>query len=153
MLFRSTETKANIYINGGERVRAYTLEAGQTQENEQPVVPKDGKITVQVKGENPNVTEIEVQQLADRTEKAEKPTIYIAGDSTAQTYNYQKAYPQTGWGQAFANYFTDDVIIENRSMAGRSSKSYNNDGRLDKILTEMHPGDYEIGRASCRERV
>ncbi len=27
-------------------------------------------------------------------------------------------------------------------MAGRSSKSYNNDGRLDKILTEMHPGDY-----------
>lgn len=137
-----TETKANIYINGGERVRAYTLEAGQTQENEQPVVPKDGKITVQVKGENPNVTEIEVQQLADRTEKAEKPTIYIAGDSTAQTYNYQKAYPQTGWGQAFANYFTDDVIIENRSMAGRSSKSYNNDGRLDKILTEMHPGDY-----------
>ena len=137
-----TETKANIYINGGERVRAYTLEAGQTQENEQPVVPKDGKITVQVKGENPNVTEIEVQQLADRTEKGEKPTIYIAGDSTAQTYDYKKVYPQTGWGQALADYFTDDVVIENRSMAGRSSKSYNNDGRLDRILTEMHPGDY-----------
>lgn len=137
-----TETKANIYINAGERVRAYTLEAGQTQENEQPVVPKDGKITVQVKGENPNVTEIEVQQLADRTEKGEKPTIYIAGDSTAQTYDYKKVYPQTGWGQALADYFTDDVVIENRSMAGRSSKSYNNDGRLDRILTEMHPGDY-----------
>ena len=41
-----TETNANIYINGGERVRAYTLEAGETQENEQPVVPKNGKITV-----------------------------------------------------------------------------------------------------------
>ncbi len=137
-----TETKANVYINGGERVRAYTLEAGQTQENEQPVVPQDGKITVQVIGENPNVTEIEVQQLADRTEKGEKTTIYIAGDSTAQTYDYTKVYPQTGWGQALADYFTDDVIIENRSMAGRSSKSYNNDGRLDKILTQMHPGDY-----------
>lgn len=137
-----TETKANIYINGGERVRAYTLEAGQTQENEQPVVPQDGKITVQVKGENPNVTEIEVQQLENRTEKGEKTTIYIAGDSTAQTYDYKKVYPQTGWGQALADYFTDDVVIENRSMAGRSSKSYNNDGRLDKILTEMHPGDY-----------
>ena len=46
-----TETNANIYINGGERVRAYTLEAGETQENEQPVVPKNGKITVQVKGQ------------------------------------------------------------------------------------------------------
>ena len=136
-----TETNANIYINGGERVRAYTLEAGETQENEQPVVPKNGKITVQVKGDNPNVTEIEIEQLPTR-EKAEKPTIYIAGDSTAQTYNYTKVYPQTGWGQVFADYFNDDIIIENRAMGGRSSKSYDNDGRLDRILTEMHPGDY-----------
>lgn len=137
-----TETKANIYINGGERVREYTLEAGKTQDNEQPVVPKDGKIEVEVLGENPNVTDIEIKQIPDRMEKGEKPTIYIAGDSTAQTYDYAKVYPQTGWGQVFGDYFTDDVIVENRSMGGRSSKSYNNDGRLDKILTEMHPGDY-----------
>lgn len=136
-----TETQANIYINGGERVRAYTLEAGKTQENEQPVVPKDGKITVQVLGEKPNVTEIKIEQLPERGQ-AEKPTIYIAGDSTAQTYDYKKVYPQTGWGQVFADYFTDDVIVENRSMGGRSSKSYNNDGRLDRILTEMHSGDF-----------
>ncbi|MCI5604073.1 MAG: S-layer homology domain-containing protein [Clostridia bacterium] len=139
-----TETKANIYINGGERVRAYTLEPGKTQDNEQPVVPIDGKISVQVLGENPNVTEIAVTELPARTEKGEKTTIYIAGDSTAQTYNYEKVYPQTGWGQMLDKYFTDQVIIENRAMAGRSSKSYNNDGRLDKILTEMHPGDYVL---------
>ncbi len=136
-----TETQANIYINGGERVRAYTLEAGKTQENEQSVVPKDGKITVQVIGENPNVTEIEIKELPPR-EKAKNPTIYIAGDSTAQTYNYETVYPQTGWGQMLGDYFTDEVKIENRAMAGRSSKSYDNDGRLDKILTEMCPGDY-----------
>lgn len=137
-----TETNANIYINGGERVRAYTLEAGKTQENVQPVVPKDGKIEIQVLGKNPNVTEIKIEQISDRTEKGEKTTIYIAGDSTAQTYDYKKVYPQTGWGQMIGDYFTDDVVIENRSMAGRSSKSYNNDGRLDRILTEMHPGDF-----------
>lgn len=136
-----SETQANIYINGGERVRAYTIEAGKTQENEQSVVPKDGKITVQVIGENPNVTEIEIKELPPR-EKAENPTIYIAGDSTAQTYNYETVYPQTGWGQMFSDYFTDEIKIENRAMAGRSSKSYDNDGRLDKILTEMCPGDY-----------
>lgn len=136
-----SETNANIYINGGERVRAYTLEAGKTQENEQSVIPKDGKITVQVIGENPNVTEIEIKELPSR-EKTENPTIYIAGDSTAQTYNYETVYPQTGWGQMFSDYFTDEIKIENRAMAGRSSKSYDNDGRLDKILTEMCPGDY-----------
>lgn len=137
-----TETRANIYINGGERVRAYTLEAGQTQDNVQPVVPKDGKIEVKVLGENPNVTEIKIEQIEDRTEPGEKTTIYIAGDSTAQTYDYKKVYPQTGWGQVFGDCFTDEVVVENRSMGGRSSKSYNNDGRLDRILTEMHPGDY-----------
>ena len=137
-----TETSANIYINGGERVRAYTLEAGETQENEQPVVITDGKITVQVLGENPNVTEIAIEEIPERTAPGEKPTIFIAGDSTAQTYNYESVYPQTGWGQVFAEQFTDDVIIENRSMGGRSSKSYNNDGRLDRILTELKPGDF-----------
>lgn len=70
-----TETNANIYINGGERVRAYTLEAGKTQENEQPVVPKNGKITVQVKGDNPNVTEIDIEQL--RHGKKPKNLLYI----------------------------------------------------------------------------
>lgn len=137
-----TETNANIYINGGERVRAYTLEEGQIQENEQAVIPQDGKITVQVLGDNPNVTEIKIEQIPDRTEKGEKPTLYIAGDSTAQTYNYTTVYPQTGWGQAFGDYFTDGVTVVNRSIAGRSAKSFNNDGRLDAILTEMHPGDY-----------
>ena len=137
-----TETNANIYINGGERVRVYTLEAGETQDNEQPVVPKDGKISVQVLGENPNVMEIDIEQLPERTKPGEKLTIYIAGDSTAQTYDYKNVFPQTGWGQVFGDYFTDDVVVENRSMGGRSSKSYNNDGRLDRILTEMHPGDY-----------
>lgn len=138
----NTETKANIYINGGERVRAYTLEPGRKQENIQRAVPKDGRIEIKILGENPNVIDIEISQLESRTEKGVKPTVYIAGDSTAQTYNYEKAYPQTGWGQVFGSFFTDDVIIDNRSMGGRSSKSYNNDGRLDNILTEMHPGDY-----------
>lgn len=137
-----TETKANIYINGGERVRAFAVEANKTKQDVMPAVPKDGKITVQVKGENPNVMGIKIEQIPNRTEKGEKTTIYIAGDSTAQTYDYKKVYPQTGWGQMLADYFTDEVVIENRSMAGRSSKSYDNDGRLDKILTEMHPGDY-----------
>ena len=137
-----TETSANIYINGGERVRLYTLEAGKTQENEQPVVVTDGKLTVQVLGENPNVTEIAIEEIPKRTAPGEHPTIYIAGDSTAQTYKYESVYPQTGWGQVFAEQFTDDVIVENRSMGGRSSKSYNNDGRLDRILTELNPGDF-----------
>lgn len=139
-----TQTEANIYINDGERVRVFTVESGNYQENTQRVVPKDGKITFTFKGTDVKTNAVEITQLKSRDEKAEKPTIYIAGDSTAQTYDRAKTYPQTGWGQVFADYFTDDVVIENRSMGGRSLKSYNNDGRLDKILTSMYPGDYVL---------
>ncbi len=138
-----TETGVNIYINGGERVRMYTVEAGAVSGHQQSVVPKNGKITVQIKGKNTKVNVIEVTQIASRTE-GEKPIIYIAGDSTAQTYDWSKYYPQTGWGQVIGDYLSDSAIIENRAIGGRSLKSYNNDGRLDSILTEMHPGDYVI---------
>ncbi len=137
----STETNANVYINGGERVRAYTLEAGEEQDNEQFAVPRDGKITIEVKGESPNVKEIKIEKLPER-ERRDEPVIYIAGDSTAQTYDHSKVYPQTGWGQVLGDYFTSDIAVENRAMGGRSSKSFDNDGRLDRILAEICPGDY-----------
>ncbi len=137
-----TQTEANIYINDGERVRVFTVEADNYQENTQRVLPKDGKITFTFKGTDVKTNAIEITQLEAREKEGEKPTIYIAGDSTAQTYNAAKTYPQTGWGQVIGDYFTDDVIIENRSMGGRSLKSYNNDGRLDNILTSIKPGDY-----------
>jgi len=41
----------------------------------------------------------------------EKITIYIAGDSTVQTYNASYA-PQAGWGQFLGQYFTSNVVIE-----------------------------------------
>lgn len=137
-----TETNTNIYINGGERVRVYKIDANSYKDNVQPVIPKNGQITIQVKGENAKVNAIEVTQLAAREEKGEKSTIYIAGDSTAQTYGIAANYPQTGWGQVAKDYFSEDIIIENRSMGGRSLKSYNNDGRLDSILTQIKPNDY-----------
>jgi len=69
------------------------------------------------------------------------PTVYIAGDSTVQTYRASQA-PQQGWGGRIADYFTTDVIFSNRAIAGRSSKSFVVDGRLDTILSLIKPGDY-----------
>lgn len=71
----------------------------------------------------------------------EKITIYIAGDSTVQTYNASYA-PQAGWGQFLGQYFTSNVVIENRAIAGRSSRSFVEEGRLDSILSVIKPGDY-----------
>ncbi len=69
--------------------------------------------------------------------------IFIAGDSTAQSYRDNMA-PQAGWGQELSLFFDDSVTVENRAIAGRSLKSFFNEGRWTSILEDAQPGDYVI---------
>ncbi|WP_125775828.1 RICIN domain-containing protein [Antribacter gilvus] len=69
------------------------------------------------------------------------PTIYIASDSTAQTYS-SGYYPQMGWGQKLANYLDASTTVANHAIGGRSSRSFIEQGRLDAILNVIQPGDY-----------
>ncbi|MBQ4464606.1 MAG: RICIN domain-containing protein [Oscillospiraceae bacterium] len=75
-----------------------------------------------------------------------KPTVYIAGDSTVQTYNdrarEQAGGPIQGWGAFLADYLTDNVAVANHAIAGRSSKSFYDQGRLQTILDSIQEGDY-----------
>ncbi len=66
-------------------------------------------------------------------------TIYVCGDSTAASYKPEEA-PLTGWGQALGDMLPG-VRVENRAMGGRSTKSFLSEGRLQKIETEIQPGD------------
>ena len=66
-------------------------------------------------------------------------TIYVCGDSTAASYKPQDA-PIAGWGQLLGE-FIPGVRVENRAMGGRSTKSFLSEGRLQKIETEIQPGD------------
>ncbi|MBQ8297088.1 MAG: RICIN domain-containing protein [Ruminococcus sp.] len=71
----------------------------------------------------------------------ENPVIYIAGDSTVQSYRESYA-PQQGWGYYLGDYFNENVTVSNHAIAGRSSKSFIDNGRLDTILETMKEGDY-----------
>jgi len=70
----------------------------------------------------------------------QKIHVYLAGDSTVQTYHDDK--DQAGWGQFIQHYFTDRVQVHNHAIGGRSSKSFIKEGRLDEILEEIRKGDY-----------
>ena len=64
------------------------------------------------------------------------PTLFVVGDSTARN----KA--DLGWGDHFAHYFdTTRVNVANRAIAGRSARSYINEGSWDNVLAELKPGD------------
>jgi rhamnogalacturonan acetylesterase len=67
------------------------------------------------------------------------PTLFIVGDSTARNQT------DLGWGDHFAHYFdTTKINIANRARAGRSSRSYYNEGLWANVLAEMKPGDYVL---------
>ena len=68
------------------------------------------------------------------------PTIHIAGDSTAQT-NSRERYPQTGWGQMLACGLGSGVVVRNHAIGGRSTRSFIDERRLDRIKQEIKRGD------------
>lgn len=72
-----------------------------------------------------------------------KITIFLAGDSTISIKD-PKFYPETGWGMPFVYFFDSTVAIENRAMNGRSTKSFINEGRWQKLIDDVQEGDYVL---------
>lgn len=93
-----------------------------------------------------------------------KPRIFLASDSTVQSYE-ETYYPQTGWGQVFIQYFkgeddikeasalncsyeqarcyeSESIIIENRAIGGRSSRSFIEEGKFDELQKVLKPFDF-----------
>jgi lysophospholipase L1-like esterase len=67
------------------------------------------------------------------------PTLFIVGDSTARNQ------ADLGWGDHFAHFFdTTKINIANRARAGRSSRSFYNEGLWANVLAEMKPGDFVL---------
>ena len=66
----------------------------------------------------------------------------MIGDSTMANKTLDNDNQERGWGMVLQPYFTDDVIVENHAVNGRSSKSFINEGRWKVVLDRIKPGDY-----------
>ena len=69
--------------------------------------------------------------------------IHMAGDSTMMTYRGKDA-PQQGWGQRMQELVKDGVTVKNRSIGGRSTKSFKAEKRWENLLREVKKGDFVI---------
>lgn len=71
----------------------------------------------------------------------ELPTLVIASDSTAAT-----GRPRTrGWGAVLMDYFDQDQInVVNAAVGGRSFRSFTREGRWQRIVEQLKPGDFVI---------
>ena len=64
------------------------------------------------------------------------PTVFIVGDSTARNS------ADLGWGDHFAQFFdTSRINVANRAIAGRSARSYIDEGHWTSVLAEMKSGE------------
>ena len=83
------------------------------------------------------------ETVSQASEKFAVTQIFAAGDSTAAPYSSKQA-PMMGWAQALSSLTVEGAVVQDRAACGRSTKSFRAEGRWDRILQDMRPGDYVL---------
>jgi lysophospholipase L1-like esterase len=68
--------------------------------------------------------------------------IYTIGDSTMANKPNPEKNPERGWVQMLPEFFTNDVIIINKAVNGRSTRSFIDENRWDSVYNVLKKGDY-----------
>ena len=76
----------------------------------------------------------------DFSEK-KKIKVWLIGDST-MSIKEKKAWPETGWGMPFINFWDSTVTVDNRAKNGRSTRSFMTEGLWKSVTDELSEGDY-----------
>jgi lysophospholipase L1-like esterase len=72
------------------------------------------------------------------------PTLYLIGDSTMANKPTEPPNPEHGWGQMLPQFFQKPSLVVNHAQNGRSTKSFIDEGRWQKVVDALRPGDYVI---------
>ncbi len=75
---------------------------------------------------------------------ADTVTVFMIGDSTMANKPLDKENQERGWGQMLPIYFEGAIKVDNHAVNGRSSKSFIDEGRWEKVREQIRPGDYVI---------
>jgi lysophospholipase L1-like esterase len=76
--------------------------------------------------------------------QAKAPRVHLAGDSTMADKPVDPPNPEFGWGQVLPRFFKDPAMIVNHAANGRSTRSFIAEGRWQKLLDALQPGDWVI---------
>ncbi len=69
------------------------------------------------------------------------PTVFLVGDSTVASFADRYA-PMAGWGTALHTFFNEHIRVDNRAIAGKSSRSFVEEGKWNQVLADVQEGDY-----------
>lgn len=73
-----------------------------------------------------------------------KPVVFITGDSTVKNED-KDSDGMWGWGSQAATVFdTTRITVANEAMAGRSTRTYLEEGRWERVYNALQPGDFVL---------
>lgn len=82
--------------------------------------------------------------LTGSSRKPGCPIVFTIGDSTVKNEDNGDD-SMWGWGSVLSEQFdTTRITVENHAMAGRSARTFLDEGRWDKVYNALQPGDYVI---------
>tara|TARA_R100000027_G_scaffold35774_2_gene26292 strand:+ start:19786 stop:20577 length:792 start_codon:yes stop_codon:yes gene_type:complete len=70
--------------------------------------------------------------------------VHMVGDSTMANKSKPDINPEHGWGQVMGDYVESGVVVKNYAAGGRSTRSFIAEGRWDRVLENLKPGDWVI---------
>lgn len=73
---------------------------------------------------------------------AQKTTIYGIGDSTMANKSNPNENPEHGWAQVLQPFFDSNVVVDNRAVNGRSTRSFITEKRWDDVFKTLKKDDY-----------
>ncbi|WP_286964953.1 rhamnogalacturonan acetylesterase [Flavobacterium sp. UBA4854] len=73
---------------------------------------------------------------------AQKTSLYCIGDSTMANKKNPEKNPEHGWAQVLQPFFKENIVVINKAVNGRSTKSFINEKRWDSIYQKLKKGDY-----------
>lgn len=77
-------------------------------------------------------------------EQTDSITVFMIGDSTMANKPLKDENQERGWGQMLPMMLQGKIRVDNHAMNGRSSRSFINEGRWDKVIEQIRPGDFLV---------
>lgn len=75
--------------------------------------------------------------------KEVKPiSIYTIGDSTMADKPNPDENPERGWCQLLPKFLTDNAVVKNHAVNGRSTRSFIVEGKWNAVKEQLKKGDY-----------
>ena len=89
------------------------------------------------------LTNLEPPAAQVKREKG-KPVVFITGDSTVKNED-KDPNGMWGWGsQAGTIFDTDKITVANEAKAGRSTRTYLEENRWERVYNALQPGDFVL---------